>query len=246
MQFVITADPAAWAAAAAAEVAGQVKARPDSVLGLATGNTTAPLYAALVAMIRRGEVDFSRVTTFALDEYVGLPRDHRATCWSRLQREFYGQAALPTDHINHPDTQAADLAAECRAYEERLARCGGVDLQLLGIGENGHLGFNEPGTPFDSLTHIAEITRESMLVRQASYAPGERQPHQGLTLGLKTIVQARRAALLAWGSNKRAIVARALEGPVTPDVPASILQRHPNLVVILDESAAGGLGRRQR
>jgi glucosamine-6-phosphate deaminase len=241
MQLFIEPDPAAWARTAAAEVAGQVRVRPGSALGLATGNTTGPLYGALIDLVQRGELDLSAVTTFTLDEYVGLARDHRATCWTRLQTELYSMVAIPAAQVNHPDTGAADLEAECRAYERRIVRAGGIDLQLLGIGENGHVGFNEPGTPFGSRTHVAEITAVSMSVRQGSFTAGERQPHQGLTLGLKTIMQARKVLLLAWGGHKRAIVARALEGPVTPEVPASVLQLHPNLMVILDEAAAGDL-----
>jgi glucosamine-6-phosphate deaminase len=241
MNIIIPPGLQEWADAAAREIAQQIRARPDSVLGFATGNTTVRLHEALVTLSRRGEIDFSAVIAFILDDYIGLARDHPLCCRARLEAQLFQHVPIARANIHGPDCHAASLEQECREYERKIKERGGVDLQVLGLGLNGHIGFNEPGTPFESVTHVAEIAPHTQAAKAGQFGPSGAAPHSGITMGIKTIMQARKIMLLACGDEKAEIVARALSGPVTPEVPASVLQRHPNVNVILDPAAAGQL-----
>jgi len=241
MKIITRSNQATWAQAAAEEIAQQIRNQSASAVGLATGTTTVSLHEALVSQARQTALDFSGVSMFALDEYCGIPRSHPASCYSRLDTQLFGQVNIPKAQIHCPDVAAGSLTDECKRYEQSIQQQGGIDLQIVGIGLNGHIGFNEPGTPFESLTHISQIASETRSVQADTFGSLEQVPQQGITQGIKTIMQARKVMLLAWGSHKRDIISRALNGPVTPEVPASVLQLHPNLLVVLDEAAADGL-----
>jgi glucosamine-6-phosphate deaminase len=224
---------------AAKFIASAIRKNPKLVLGLITGETPLECYRELVRMCERGEVDFSQVKTFALDEYLELPSSHPYSCKSQLLETLLRYLNIPHKNMHFLDASSPNPASACQAYEEEIKRVGGIDLQLLGIGLNGHLGLNEPGSPFDSRTRIVELT-ETTKTYLARYF-GERVPKKGMTMGLGTIMEAREILLMAYGQAKADIVAKALKGPVTTKVPASILQRHPACTVMLDKAAASRL-----
>lgn len=226
-------------AAAAQMVAEQIRKKPEAVLGFATGATPIGLYRELVRMHREEGLSFARVTTFNLDEYYGLgpndPRSYRRF----MQDHLFGHIDLDPVRIHLPDGLAPDVEAECERYERAIEEAGGIDLQILGIGRNGHIGFNEPGTSLGTTTQVVDLTDETVAVN-SRLAQAE-LPQRAISMGIKSIMRSRMIVLLASGPEKAQIVAEALEGPVTQDIPASILQLHPNLTVMLDRTAASCL-----
>lgn len=188
-----------------------------------------------------GELNFSQAFTFAVDEYVGLPPGYPASCQARLNEQLYQHLSIPADHIHSPDVYAVDLEHACCEYEDHLASHGGIDLLILGIGLNGHLGFNEPSGPLDSRTHLAQLSSQSLKTRASIFAELGKIPTHGITMGLGTMLEARKILLLAWGKPKADIVYQALAGPITPKLPASVLQLHPALTVIVDLQAGARL-----
>lgn len=239
MQQLIARDYRELSRLAADRVSAVVAEKPAAVLGLATGSTPIGLYAELVARSRAGELDLRQVTTFNLDEYLGLPRTHPASYWQFMQAHLFRHVPVRAERIHLPRGDAPDPEAECRAYEAAIAAAGGIDLQVLGIGGNGHIGFNEPGAPFDSVTRVVDLTAETRAANARFFARPDEVPRQAISMGIRTIMQARRILLLASGEGKAAAVAAALTGPVTTAVPASVLQRHPDVTVIMDAAAAG-------
>ncbi|WP_372696810.1 glucosamine-6-phosphate deaminase [Arthrobacter sp. JSM 101049] len=255
MQVLIAASAAETAGlAAAAVISGWPRWPGDGpamkrapVLGLATGSSPLGLYAALGRAVARSDVDFSTALGFALDEYVGLPANHPQSYRNVLEREVCRVIGLPVERLHVPDAStgsAADLRLRAAAYEQQISDAGGIDVQILGIGANGHLGFNEPGSALASRTRVKRLaarTRED----NARFFPGAASvPTHCLTQGLGTIARAHRLVLVANGPGKAAAVAAALEGPLSGSCPASILQWHPDAVVVLDAAAAAGLRNR--
>jgi glucosamine-6-phosphate deaminase len=237
---------ASSARSAADWLAAVVGSRPAAVLALPTGRTPLPLYRRLVRLNRTGAIDLRRVHVFNLDEFAGLGPRHAASFARYLTRHLLGVLSLPQAQVHLLRGDAPDLVEEARRCERDLARCGGLDAAIIGIGRNGHVGFNEPARALEADTHVARL---SLSTRQA-YAPmfGDTigaVPATSLTMGIGTILRARRLLLLATGPEKASIVARALEGPVRTDVPASLLQLHPDLTVVLDRAAAGVLAPRR-
>lgn len=224
---------------AAREVIRQVQEAPESVLGLPTGSTPVPFYRELVRAYRRGEVSFARVTTFNLDEYVGLGPDHPASYHRYMREHLVAHVDLDPRRVHIPQGDAPDPDEACRRYEDLLRHAGYPDLLILGIGRNGHIGFNEPGTPFGSLTHRVRLSETTREANRIHFPPGEEPPLEAITMGTRSIMQARRILVLATGEAKAEAVAAAVLGPVTEQVPASILQLHPNVTWWLDEAAAG-------
>jgi len=216
----------------------QIGRKPDSVLGLATGSTPLPLYRELVRMHKEDGLDFSRVTTFNLDEYIGLPPGHPRSYHAFMHEHFFRHVNVPAERIHIPDGLTGNVEAFCADYEDRIARAGGIDIQLLGIGTDGHIGFNEPGSSLASRTRIKTLTPQTLSDNARFFAEGETQPHHVITMGIGTILDSRRILLLAFGANKAAAVAAAAEGPITASVPASALQFHPKTHLFLDEPAA--------
>lgn len=226
---------------AAEEIGRLLRRKGNAVLGLATGSTPLPLYAHLTAMALEGAVDFSMAAAFNLDEYAGIPKDHPCSYHTYMQENLYQKTAFHPERCHLPDGMAADILAECRAYEQKIQAAGGIDLQILGLGHNGHIGFNEPGTPFESETHVVNLTQRTIEANARFFAAQEEVPRQAVSMGIKTIMRARQILLLVRGAEKAGILSRSLQGPVTPDVPASILQLHPNLTVYADKEAAQDL-----
>jgi glucosamine-6-phosphate deaminase len=238
MRCYVTNTPAALARQAAGIVCAVIERNPDAVLGLATGATPVGLYAELSARVRTGAVDLQNVTAFSVDELYGVPRAHPATNASYFARHLAG---VPLRALHVLDSEAIDPVAECARFRRLIEAAGGFDLVVVGIGVNGHIAFSEPGIAFDSRAGrvaLAESTRRDYTQAFGSF---EAAPAFGLTLGIADIVSAREVLLLATGTEKAGVVALALEGPVTDQVPASVLQKHAGLVVLLDSAAAARL-----
>lgn len=223
---------------AASFVARQIKEKPNSVLGLATGGTPVGMYQELIRMVQSGKLSFKEVVTFNLDEYVGLPADHACSYHTFMKKNLFDSVDINMANTHIPNGQAPDLKKECEEYEKAIAKAGGIDLQVLGIGHNGHIGFNEPGTPFDSLTHVIELDQRTIRANQRFFNSEEEVPRKAISMGIKSIMRARKIILMVKGRDKAEILAKALYGPITPAVPASVLQLHPNIYVIADLEAA--------
>jgi glucosamine-6-phosphate deaminase len=234
----IAKSPEEVASACAEQVKRQLQSRSDSVLALPTGQTPIGLYAELSRRCREEEISFAEVRTFNLDEFVGLPAHHPASFETYMMAHLFSHVDIDLAKVHIPNGSAPNLEQECRAYERAMAEIGGVDLAIVGIGANGHIAFNEPGTPFDSRTRVIELTKSSREAHAAEFGGVDQVPPRAITMGIGTILQARRIVLLALGADKAEIVARAIEGPITRDVPASALQTHPNVLVMLDQEAA--------
>jgi len=237
MEIIIQPTPEAASVVAARIVARLLREKPNAVLGLATGSTPLLLYRELI----RGKLDFRRVTTFNLDEYVGLPPDHPQSYHQFMWENFFRHINIPKNQVHIPDGMAADIPAFCRHYEEQIAAAGGIDLQVLGIGRDGHIGFNEPSSSLASRTRIKTLTPRTRQDNARFFQRADDVPHHCLTMGIGTIMEARQVLLLAFGKTKARAIAEAVEGPITSMNPASILQMHPVAKVCLDEAAASEL-----
>jgi glucosamine-6-phosphate deaminase len=234
----VFATPQSAAQALAAAVARELERNTQLVLGLPTGRTPIPLYLELAALYGARRIDFSRATTFNLDEFVGLaprdPRSYRAF----MQRRLFDRVNLRRDRIHFLNGSARDLARECARYERAIARAGGIDLQILGLGANGHIGFNEPGRALVAKTHRTVLSPATRRANASLFGSARRVPRFALSMGMATILQARRIVLLATGRSKAGCVERMLNGPVTPKLPASFLQLHGNVEIWLDRAAS--------
>ena len=242
MDVVIVEDQEALGRAAASLVVEGLRADPRLVLGVATGSSPVTTYRALVAT-RRDGLDFTRVRCVALDEYVGIPESDPASYHSFVRREIAVPLDILPQNVLVPDGNAPDPTAACAAFEDAVRGLGGVGIQLLGIGRNGHVGFNEPGSPFGSRTRVARLSPTTRADNARFFPRPEDVPTHCLTQGLGTILDAARIVLVASGSHKAAAVSAAVEGPVTEACPASVLQRHPDATVIVDRDAAARLHR---
>lgn len=230
-------DNARTAAAYAAAIVECVVRREGSpVLGLATGSTPIPLYEELVRFHRRG-LSFQHVTTINLDEYVGLPEKHPQSYHMFMKEHFFQHVDIPSNQTFIPNGNALDLLAECKRYDAIIQE-NPIDLQILGIGVNGHIGFNEPDTVFKANTHVVKLAAETMLANSRFFSSKEHMPTEAITMGLQPILMAKQILLLAFGEEKAQAVMNALKGDVRTNLPASILQVHPNMTFILDEDAA--------
>lgn len=241
MEIIVCRHREAQGEAAASLFAAQILLKPNSVLGFATGSTPLPVYAALSALFTRGVLSFSAVSTFNLDEYAGMDRAHEQSYYRFMRDHLFSKVDLREENCHLPDGNAEDPEVECRRYEAAIAAAGGIDLQLLGIGHNGHIGFNEPSDDFPANTHCVALTERTIEANKRFFASADEVPRRALTMGIGTIMRARGIVLVISGTDKAEIAARALRGPVTPKVQASILQFHPNVTVILDEAAAAKL-----
>lgn len=219
-------------------ISAQVIMKPDCVLGLATGGTPVGTYAQLVDWYNKGDLDFSEVTTVNLDEYRGLPKEHPQSYWYFMNENLFSKVNIDPAKTNLPDGTNLDTAAECARYNGVIHKLGGIDLQLLGIGHDGHIGFNEPGEAFELETHCVNLTAETIEANKRFFDGNvDLVPKQAYTMGIKTIMQARKVLMVANGAGKAEIVKKAFFGPVTPEVPASILQMHPDFTLVGDEEA---------
>ncbi len=241
MKLLIERNAQDLSSTAARLVARQVLTQPRSVLALPTGDTPRGMYEVLVGLEQRGLLDLSHVRAFNLDEYLDLPEDDPRSFRSYMVRHLWEQLAAPPADWFIPSSNPADEQGECAAYEEALCRTGGVDLAVLGIGPNGHIGFNEPGTPWALGMHVVTLAEATRHKEAARFGGLANVPRRGISMGIKTIMRCGRIVLLASGEGKAEILARALLGPVTTEVPASVLQLHPWLTVVVDQPAAGAL-----
>ncbi|MFJ6028682.1 glucosamine-6-phosphate deaminase [Pseudarthrobacter sp. NPDC092424] len=243
MEIVILPTPADVARTAADAIEQQVRRGP-SVLGLATGSTPLGTYAELIGRHRAGGLSFANAQAFLLDEYVGLPAGHPQSYHSVIREEFTGSVDFAPDAVHGLNGMAEDLEAEAAQYEERISASGGVDIQILGIGTDGHVGFNEPMSSLASRTRIKTLTRQTRQDNARFFESAADVPEHVLTQGLGTIRRARHLLLLAMGEAKAEAIAAAVEGPVAALCPASALQLHPHVSVLVDEAAASRLAHR--
>jgi glucosamine-6-phosphate deaminase len=241
VEVVICADAAAIGQLVADHIVTVLVRRSDAALGLATGASPLPVYDELIRRHEAGEVSFADARAFCLDEYVGLPPDHPESYRAVIERAFTGRVDFPAGAVQAPDGSASDIPAACAAFERAIAEAGGIDLQLLGVGADGHIGFNEPGSSLASRTRLKTLTGQTRRDNARFFGTEDDVPRHVLTQGIGTILDARHLVLLAAGEAKAGPVAAAVEGPVTAMVPASALQLHPHATVVVDEAAAAGL-----
>ena len=211
--------------------------KPDSVLGLATGSTPIGMYKQLIEWYNKGDIDFSQVHTVNLDEYLGLAPTHDQSYRYFMQANLFDHVNVPPENTNVPNGLAPDPEAECARYNQVIADLGGIDVQVLGMGHNGHIGFNEPEEAFELETHVVALTDNTIDANARFFASRDEVPRQAITMGIKSIMQARHILVVVSGADKAEIVKRAFFGPVTPKVPASILQMHPHVSLVADEAA---------
>lgn len=238
MEVIIQSDKDAAAKLVAKIIAKDLRAKPELVLGLATGRTMEAVYALLVQMHADEGLDFSGAKSFNLDEYVGLPATDPHSYRYYMNYQLFNRVNIDLANTYLPDGTAPDLDAECALYEENIRKLGGIDLQLLGIGRSGHIGFNEPLSALLSRTRVKPLTPTTIEQNQTLFEKPEQMPHRAITMGVGTILDARRCILLATGSEKADIIAKAVEGPITSMISATALQLHRRCTVIVDESAA--------
>jgi glucosamine-6-phosphate deaminase len=244
MRVIILPDAEAVARRAADFVAALVHKKPNCVLGLATGSTPLGLYRELIRRHREEGLDFSQVTTFNLDEYVGLGPTHPQSYRHFMQEHLFQHLNINSTRTNVPDGRALDFEIFCRQYEQRIVDCGGIDLQVLGIGADGHIAFNEPGSSLGSRTRLKSLASETIRDNARFFGSEEAVPRLAVTMGVGTILESRRCLLLATGSGKATAIRDTVEGPITAQVTASALQLHREVIVVVDEAAAGLLARR--
>lgn len=238
MRLFIVKDYEEMSRQAARFVAKQVAAKPDSVLGLATGSTPLLMYRCLIDIYREEKLSFSRVTTFNLDEYVGLTKTDENSYYCYMHDHLFNFIDIRPDNIHIPNGMAANIEEECRKYDSRIQQCGGIDLQVLGIGQNGHIGFNEPDVKFEAGTHRVQLNQDTIEANSRFFGTVQEVPSHAISMGIKTIMQSGKILLLASGRTKAQAVYQALCGEITPNVPASVLQLHPDVTVIVESGAA--------
>ena len=239
MEIIIQPTQQAATDVAARLIARLLREKPNAVIGLATGSTPLSLYQTLIAM----KLDWSQATTFNLDEYIGLPREHPQSYHSFMWENLFKHINIREKNIYIPDGNAADIPQFCEDYENNIRAAGGIDLQVLGIGTDGHIGFNEPTSSLASRTRIKTLTKQTCMDNARFFGSEEAVPKHVITMGIGTIMEARQNLLLAFGSLKARAIAEAVEGPITSINPASILQMHPVVKVCLDDAAASHLQR---
>ena len=219
-------------------ISAQVIMKPDCVLGLATGGTPVGTYAQLVDWYNKGDLDFSEVTTVNLDEYRGLPKEHPQSYWYFMNENLFSKVNIDPAKTNLPDGTNLDTAAECARYNGIIHKLGGIDLQLLGIGHDGHIGFNEPCDHFPVITHEVQLTEMTREANKRFFSSIDEVPTAAVTMGIGTVMAARKIVMVITGADKADILYKVFFGPVTPEVPGSILQFHPDVTLICDEAAA--------
>ena len=237
MKIYSAKDYAGMSRIAANILSAQITMKPDCTLGLATGSTPIGTYQVLVERCASGDLDFSQVKSINLDEYVGLSPEHDQSYRYFMNTNLFNHVNINKDNTNVPNGLAEDLDAECQRYNELISTLGPIDIQVLGMGHNGHIGFNEPSDIFELETHKVDLTQTTIDANARFFASADEVPRQALTMGIKSIMQAKMILVVVNGKGKAEIVKKAFTGPVTPQVPASILQMHPNVVLVGDEEA---------
>ena len=238
MKLYVMKDYDAMSRKAAHLIAAEIMTHPDMVLGLATGSTPIGTYKRLVELYKAGDLDFSAVTTVNLDEYEGLPATHDQSYRYFMEDNLFNHVNLDKAKTNLPDGMAKDIDAECKRYEDLIASLGYPRLQLLGLGHNGHIGFNEPSDSFKAVVHNVTLTDRTIEANKRFFASKEEVPTRALTMGCGTIMKAKKVLMVVSGEDKRDALNKTVNGPITPEVPASILQLHPDVTIVCDEAAA--------
>lgn len=218
-------------------ISAQIIMKPDCVLGLATGSSPVGTYKQLIDWYNKGDLDFAQVTSVNLDEYRGLPRDNDQSYYYFMQENLFKHVNIDPAHTFVPDGTIEDVEEACRSYNEIIRSVGGIDLQLLGLGRNGHIGFNEPDEAFEKETHCVNLTQSTIDANARFFASRDEVPTQAYTMGIKTIMSAKKILVIASGEDKADAVQKAFFGPITPHVPGSVLQLHPDVTLVADEAA---------
>jgi glucosamine-6-phosphate deaminase len=237
MKIISAPDYQSMSRKAANIISAQVILFPNSVLGLATGSTPVGIYNQLIDWYQKGDLDFSKVHSVNLDEYCDLPVEHEQSYRNYMNTNFFNHINILKENTNVPNGLAKDIDAECKRYDKVITSLGGIDLQLLGIGHTGHIGFNEPNEDFDKTTHCVKLKQETIDANSRFFASADEVPKYALTMGIKAIMQSKKLLLIANGESKAEILCRSLFGPITPEVPASILQLHNDVTIVADEDA---------
>lgn len=237
MRIIRTRDYDEMSLKAAKLISAQIWLKPACVLGLATGSSPIGLYKNLVQWYEQGELDFSQVKTVNLDEYKGMSPENEQSYYYFMHEHLFDHVNINPDHTHVPDGMMEDSEAECQRYEKLIQSMGGVDLQLLGLGRNGHIGFNEPAESFAKMTHCVDLTESTIEANKRFFASAEDEPRQAYSMGIGTIMKADKIVVVVSGEDKAEALAKAVYGEITPEVPASILQLHNNVTIVADEAA---------
>ena len=237
MKLIVVKDYEEMSLEASLIIKDLLKKKPDATLGLATGSSPIGLYQNLIKYYENGEISFKDVKTYNLDEYCELPRSHPESYYSFMHRNLFSHVDIKEENVHIPCSEGSDLEALCKEYNDMLHKAS-IDLQLLGIGANGHIGFNEPNTPFDQETWVVKLTEKTRRDNQRFFNSLDEVPTHAMTMGIANIMQAKCLLLVASGRNKAEAIRRLASGEVNPECPATILNRHPNAIVIVDEEAA--------
>ncbi len=238
MEIIILKDKDAVSKKGAEIIKAQINGKLNSVLGLATGSTPLGIYEYLIDYYKNGEISFKNIVSFNLDEYVGLSVDDKNSYINFMKENLFNEIDIKFENINIPNGNASDVNKEIENYEKKINSFGGVDLQLLGLGHNGHIGFNEPGAKFKLYTHLIDLSDETIDANKRFFDKIDDVPRQAITMGIKTIFNAKKILLVALGEGKSDIINKLLSGEISPDLQASILHLHPNVTILLDEEAA--------
>ncbi len=241
MKIIRTKDYEEMSRKAANLISAQILLKPDCVLGLATGSTPIGIYDQLVEWYKKGDLDFSTVKTVNLDEYKGLTRDNEQSYYYFMHHHLFDRVNIDEENTHVPNGQVENGDEECLRYEALIKSMGGVDLQLLGLGRNGHIGFNEPAADFPKITHCVDLTESTIEANKRFFASADEVPRQAYTMGIGTIMKADKILVVANGENKADAVAAMVQGEINPEVPASILQLHNNVILVADEAALSKL-----
>ena len=241
MKIIRTKDYEEMSRKAANLISAQILLKPDCVLGLATGSTPIGVYDQLVEWYKKGDLDFSTVKTVNLDEYKGLTRDNEQSYYYFMHHHLFDRVNIDEENTHVPNGKVENGDEECLRYEALIKSMGGVDLQLLGLGRNGHIGFNEPAADFPKITHCVDLTESTIEANKRFFASADEVPRQAYTMGIGTIMKADKILVVANGENKADAVAAMVQGKINPEVPASILQLHNNVILVADEAALSKL-----
>jgi glucosamine-6-phosphate deaminase len=238
MELIVVKDYEEMSKKAAAIMSSQVLLKKDSVLGLATGDTPLGMYKELINKYKKNEIDFSKVKTFNLDEYYGVDRNNSQSYYFYMMNNFFKYINIDMSNINIPDGAAQNVEKECINYDRKIKEADGMDLQILGIGVNGHIGFNEPNVSFEAQTHLVSLDDKTIKSNARFFNSIDEVPVKAISMGIKTILQSKKIILLASGESKAKAIYNTVKGKISPETPASILQLHQDVTIILDEKAA--------
>ncbi|PKP61777.1 glucosamine-6-phosphate deaminase [Candidatus Atribacteria bacterium HGW-Atribacteria-1] len=216
-------------------VAKQIKDKPNTVLGLATGSTPLGMYRELVKLYKKGKLDFSKVTTFNLDEYLGLSPEHPQSYHYYMYENFFNHVNIEEKNIHIPKGDTKDPVQECLNYEREIEKVGGIDLQILGIGVNGHVGFNEPDINLEAKTHVIQLSKDTIMANSRFFKNLDEVPKKAITMGMATIMRSKKIILMAWGIEKKKPILKVISGHIATEVPASLLQVHNDVILIVDK-----------